>query len=46
MDADITAVLVAALNRDKVFINGTLMNSGSTYTFKLGKSEESYRRRN
>ncbi len=37
VDAGITAVLDAAGNTDKVFINGSLMTSGSTYTFKLGK---------
>ena len=37
MNADITAVLAAAKDDDRVFINGTLMTSGSTYTFKLGK---------
>ena len=37
VDADITAVLDNAMNETKVFINGSLMTSGSTYTFKLGK---------
>ena len=35
VNADITAVLDAAEDNDRVFINGTLMASGSTYTFKL-----------
>lgn len=37
MDADITEVLDNAMNESRVFINGSLMTSGSTYTFKLGK---------
>ena len=37
MDADISSVLDAAEDKDKVVINGTLMNSGSSYTFKLSK---------
>ena len=37
VDADITALLDNAMNESKVFINGSLMISGSTYTFKLGK---------
>ena len=37
MNADITAVLDAAENKDRVSINGTLMAAGSSYTFKLSK---------
>ena len=37
VDADISSVLDAAEDKDKVVINGTLMNSGSSYTFKLSK---------
>ncbi len=37
VDADITTVLDTAEYKDKVFINGSLMTSGSTYTFKLSK---------
>jgi hypothetical protein len=37
VNAEITAVLNAAINKARVFINGSLMTSGSTYTFKLSK---------
>ena len=37
VNADITAVLDAAENKDRVSINGTLMAAGSSYTFKLSK---------
>jgi hypothetical protein len=37
VDADISSVLDDAEDKDKVVINGTLMNSGSSYTFKLSK---------
>ena len=39
VDADITRVLDNAMNESDVFINGSLMASGSTYTFKLSKSD-------
>ena len=37
VNADITAALNAAEDKDRVSVNGTLMASGSSYTFKLSK---------
>ena len=35
MNAEVTTILGAA--QENVFINGTLLTSGTTYVFKLGK---------